>query len=207
MVRLDLLVVAGPLVGEKKRVQVDAEDIAGVLAALGEECGVADRGALAVSLVVAGSERAEPVADITELGAKAKVSLRLAGDFSAKQHDVGSRVERRVGAVQPHPLRGATVGPERRDPGASDARLREHRAADGFLQGAEEGGGGGSEAYANDVHCKCRACALGSPAACNSVTPRWRTFAQTTGELNVGGRLGSTALNRLGANRLLGASA
>ena len=93
MVSLDLLVVAGPLVGEKKRVQVDAEDLAGLLAALGMECGVADRGPLAVSLVVAGSERAQPVADIAELGAKAKVSLHLASDFPAKQYDVGSRVE------------------------------------------------------------------------------------------------------------------
>ncbi len=47
--------------------------------------------------------------------------------------------------------------------------------------------------------------AHGPPAA--RVTPRWCTVAQTTGELTVGGKLGSTALNRLGANRLLGASA
>jgi hypothetical protein len=93
MPSMDLLVMAGPLVGEKRRVKVDAEDLAGVLAALGKECGVPDRGPLAVSLVVAGSERAEPVADIADLGAKAKVSLRLASDFSPTRHGTGSCVE------------------------------------------------------------------------------------------------------------------
>ena len=93
MPALDLLVVPGPLVSEKTRVRADVEDLGGLLAALGSECGVADRGPLAISLVVAGSERAAPVTGIDELGAKAKVSLRLASDFVTTQHVVGSRVE------------------------------------------------------------------------------------------------------------------
>ena len=48
MPALDLLVVPGPLVSEKQRVRAEVEDLAGLLATLGKECGVEDRGPLAI---------------------------------------------------------------------------------------------------------------------------------------------------------------